>query len=335
MDLIGNDGCCLMELDVEQNLSKPLTGIRGERPKRGRPFSLPDAELWKRRDQFAHMLGRFWGAVGWELQQAKRPDDIQTVFAQLRKFSDEILPFVHAPTRGTNGAQLRLRRKEVNECSEQLNHVSGAREKTRRALRIAETALQCRGTEEEIKVQSECQLRALRLHEIEEEHRRIAEKWERVHRCLEDEEGHFAQSELLDFIRSRRYSPTPENFGGAMAGLPFMSWRQSAIRCSQTPYAADSVAYEQFKAVEAALKTEGRVHAAARIHTWLASQSKAPYAVSELKKNWYYLSRAIADIEKTKQHPRRIAYCIVAKYQHNIQYSSATDVVIAETERIP
>src|SRR5438270_615567 len=122
-----------MGLHGEQNLPKPLTAIRGEPRKRGRPLSLPDAELWKRRDQFAHMLGRFWGVVGWELQQAKRARDIQAVFDQLKKFSDEIRPFLHAPMRTANGVQLRLRGKEVSKCSEKLNDVSGVREEQRRA----------------------------------------------------------------------------------------------------------------------------------------------------------------------------------------------------------
>lgn len=324
-----------MELVGEQNLSKPLTAIRDERRRRGRPFSLPDAELWKRRDQFAHMLGRFWGVVGWELQQAKRPRDIQAVFDQLKKFSDEILSFLHAPTRAANGVQLRLRRIEVSECSEKLNDVSGLREEQRQALRITETALQqCRGTENETKMQTEFRLRALRFQEVEKEHRRIAEEYEGVHRCLEDEEAYFAQSELLDFIRSGRYSPTPENFAGAMAGLPFMSWRQSAIRCSQNPSAGISLAYEQFKAIETALKIEGRGDATARIYAWLATQKNAALAVSELKKNWYHLRRSIGAIQKTRQHPRAIPYRIIAEYQHNIQSFTAADVVLAEMEQL-
>src|SRR3954466_6743946 len=97
---MGSDGSCVMELLGEQNLPKLLTTIRHEqRGRRGRPFSLPDAELWKRRDQLAHMLGGFWGVVGWDLQRAKRLADIQNVLAPLMKFSDEIRPFLHAPTR--------------------------------------------------------------------------------------------------------------------------------------------------------------------------------------------------------------------------------------------
>jgi len=324
-----------MELVGEQNLSKPLTAIRDERRRRGRPFSLPDAELWKRRDQFAHMLGRFWGVVGWELQQAKRLEDIESVFAQLIKFSDELRPFLCAPTHTADGIQLRLRRKEVDECSQKLNAVSGILEEQRRALQIAETALrQCRGTEKETRGQAELQLRAHRFQAIEEEHRRIAGECERVHRCLEHEEGYFAQSELLDFIRSGRYSPTPENFAGAMAGLPFMSWRQSAIRCAQKPYGADSVAYEQFKAIETALKIEGRGDATARIYAWLATQKSAAHAVAELKKNWYFLRCAIVHVQEMRQHPRSIPYRIIAQYQHNIQSFAAVDAVFADAERI-
>jgi hypothetical protein len=71
---------------------------------------------------------------------------------------------------------------------------------------------------------------------------------------LEISEAYFCQSELLDFIGSGRYRLVPLNFAHAMAGLPYMRWRQSFKRCQRiSRNITETIRYEQFKLIRRAI----------------------------------------------------------------------------------
>ena len=82
----------------------------------------------------------------------------------------------------------------------------------------------------------------------------LRQKEKALSKLYEDERAFLAQSELLKFIRSRRYAFTPVNLANAMAGLPEMGWRQSAKRCSRhKPKHGDGAVYWLFKLIRRAL----------------------------------------------------------------------------------
>jgi hypothetical protein len=76
-----------------------------------------------------------------------------------------------------------------------------------------------------------------------------------VGKGLRDCEAAFAQSQLLDFIRSDRYTSTPLAFANIMAGLPIVHWRQSMTCClCFQDGAREGITYYRFLTVAEVMK---------------------------------------------------------------------------------
>ena len=52
---------------------------------------------------------------------------------------------------------------------------------------------------------------------------------------LKNLEACYAEIEVFKLIQSRNYRLTPQTFANAMAGLPYIGWRQSLKRCAKIP----------------------------------------------------------------------------------------------------
>jgi hypothetical protein len=50
------------------------------------------------------------------------------------------------------------------------------------------------------------------------------------------QESYFCRSQLLHFLHARRYAVKPRPLANALAGLSYMRWRQSHLRCSKMAY---------------------------------------------------------------------------------------------------
>jgi hypothetical protein len=157
---------------------------------------------------------------------------------------------------------------------------------------------------------------------------------------LEISEAYFCQSELLDFIGSGRYRPVPLNFANAMAGLPYMRWRQSFKRCQRISRSiTETICYEQFKLIRHAIN--GLPISCEQFETNLRSILMNPdrqgghnYAIHELKKNWYYVTRAIEAAIRFASTVDALPYRIIAAYSFYTMSKSAVDVLLEEEYRL-
>ena len=59
---------------------------------------------------------------------------------------------------------------------------------------------------------------------------------ERIEARLSDEQANYCQQQLLAFIQGKRYEYTPRRLANAIAGLPHIGCRQSALRSGKLPY---------------------------------------------------------------------------------------------------
>jgi hypothetical protein len=123
---------------------------------------------------------------------------------------------------------LRSRIKGVEKLvGDALLEKQNAKERPDRAVQIAADH------SEDEKIQKLCEERhnqhASRVLILGELERSVEEE----RNALQRESAHLAQSALLNFIQSKRYTPSPLNFAKAMAGLPYISWRQSISRCEK------------------------------------------------------------------------------------------------------
>src|SRR5262249_42422831 len=140
------------------------------------------------------------------------------------------------------------------------------------------------------------------------------------------------QTELLRFILSRRYSFTPLNIANAMAGLPYMQWRQSSKRCGrmQCPIVGGS-SYQLFRMLDkvnrASSSAEGILNA---VENRLQNSPKPDYIAADLRRNWYYLRAAINAVVEQRPHPHSIPFRILSEYQRRMQSRTSIDLVLEE-----
>jgi hypothetical protein len=144
----------------------------------------------------------------------------------------------------------------------------------------------------------------------------------------------------LDFIGSGRYRLVPLNFANAMAGLPYMRWRQSLNRCQRiSRNITETILYEQFKLIRRAISGlpisfEQCQSNLRSILMNTAHQGRHDYAILELKENWYYVTRAIEAAVRFASSADALPYRIIAAYSCYMMSKSAVDVLLEEEYRL-
>jgi hypothetical protein len=184
--------------------------------------------------------------------------------------------------------------------------------------------------------------RAQALAHAGAEYLALRDRRENLERLLQDGEAYFARAELVRFCKSRRYSLNPLNTANALAGLPFIGWRQSAKRCRKWKCpGADGIAYQTFKIIYRIVNSCIRRSELIRYaEQWLRSKGVSgrwnwsKHAVSELQRNWYYVRRSIQTVLKTKPRARALPYMITSEYLRKTARRTAVDMLFEEEERI-
>jgi hypothetical protein len=152
------------------------------------------------------------------------------------------------------------------------------------------------------------------------------------------QEAHIAQSELLDFIGSKRYTLSPLSFANAMAGLPFISWRQSAARCRRIKAAQHfPLQYEMFQEVARALvsppKTvENAIEQAEKY--LLTNKRQSQLSIQRLREEWYFFRVAIETAYANKTERTAMPFKVFAEYQRRTATRSRYDQVMQEEGRL-
>ena len=113
-------------------------------------------------------------------------------------------------------------------------------------------------------------IRARALAEAEQRRLQLEQKQRTLEARIAEEEAGFAQQELMRFILEGRYELTPLNLANAMAGLPYMAWRQSFKRCMAWECSfANSVMYREFKIISACLRSDLKAQSLVERYTTL------------------------------------------------------------------
>jgi hypothetical protein len=164
-------------------------------------------------------------------------------------------------------------------------------------------------------------------------------RWGRLETALRQRGAAFAQSELLDFIRSDKYASTPLSFANAMAGLPMIHWRQSMDRCLSLEGGASSgLTYRLFLVVADVLKhPAASAEEAIELMKARLIQAKGQDVIplNTLAENWHFLRNAIESVFKAEHQPKEaLPYRIFAEYQRCSECHSSLDALLARREVI-
>lgn len=318
-----------------------LTAFSEPTRKPGRPPRISDEALHRNRDELLFVLAENWALIGWELQQAVTPSDFRTTLRRIQGLYCRSLELFRLEyRRATTFSQLQAARVRLKRVSDKLREAQHEWEKHKSSVEAAESAL---ATARDAQKRKE--LRAI----YEESEIAATQASTKLSQCqqrltglqgaLQRREAAFAQSELLDFIQSDRYTSTPLSFANAMAGLPAIRWRQSMARCINSEKAVlHGLTYGRFRFVVDALKHRGAdleeavEGMKARL---LQAKGEDVRRLNELAENWYYLRCSIESVFQAERPPAgALPYRVFAEYQRRIASQAPPDTLLAEKEII-
>jgi hypothetical protein len=148
--------------------------------------------------------------------------------------------------------------------------------------------------------------------------KRCNEEFRRIHIEIRPMEAHFAQTELLRFLRGRRYAFTPENVANAAAGLPHLGCRRSFLLCSRVRYAAvSSINYIIFEVVSKILKKQNprsAEEAAGEIRRQISTRKQFETLNEYLSEHWHLLENATRKVWNSPAHPKARAFQITSLF---------------------
>lgn len=309
-------------------------------PKRGRPQVLNDGILQGIRDSLVWLLESNWGEVGYELGQALQVEDIGNALSKISAgpYGDKITMFMRPTETHATTKQMRKMRIERGEIVERMHGAFDNEQKCREALNASAGALQrSLGSNHQQTIERENERRKTAVGAAEQGRRALEEQERKLRNKIADAEAGFARRELLRFVLERRYSLTPLHFANAMAGLPYMGWRQSYKRCGRSPcQIANGLLYRQFKTIARLFNSKVKAQSLVeRMRLFLQRQTRRKDdAVEALKRKWYYLRRAIEHVESGNHPIDSLPFRIMAEFQHLLRSATAEDQLLEQDAQL-
>jgi hypothetical protein len=293
---------------------------------------ITDSALLSNRD---HQHGNFdngWGEVGWDLSRAKTIESLRKALEPLRD-RPKLEPFVNEPKSPTTWKELREGSEAINQLRDRLSlayqEVSIAWDRREKAS----GALHDSGSHELIQRMSE---------EREESYSKALEYSQLLQKLLNERteeqrsrESYISQSELLEFILSKRHKLTPLSISNAIAGLPFITCRQSTARCTKIP-GAQGLRYSMFQELTRAFASSphAATEAVEQVKDYLLRIKGNENAVRKLRNEWYYLRTAIEDVYSAKLPRGSLPYRVLAEYCRRSSTPSRYVQVMEEEVRL-
>ena len=309
--------------------------------KRGRPELISESDLRAAYADLISVLSQHWAAVGWELRTVTTVSQIRESLRNIKGITCSRLEvFMRAEMTSATGTQIAQTRSELLSLSEEIHKAYQTRSKhaeiadwAKRAVKGAQNPYQM----EELRPKAEVRRRM--LNETNELIASLTEEIDAHRHRIEQQEAYFAQNQLLKFILSNRRALTPRSFAAAMAGLPFISWRQSSERCADYwKLYPESFIYKMFMVVaKVCEKTRtGPGPLVEELGAYICEPMRDDAsACQQFRDNWHFLESAVRAVSARDTTPAdSLPYRIFAEYQRRWQCQSAMDVLLNEERRL-
>jgi len=270
---------------------------------------------------------------------------------------------LRSTTLNAGASEIRRKRRTVREAAGHRFYAQQKCDKCINACREIEIAIGQAGANQMEYVQREFYRRRTECQAAQDQLPVAKTSESNLENELADAEAAFAQDQLLEFIKEKKYALHPFNLGNAMAGLPYARdmkfigvWvsreRSAKIECRFWP----NIRYQLFKAIESIWGEIGtsdtspvdffrdKIAALPRTVKPTIPQEKqggkkrVPNSVrQQLADNFYYLERAIdKSLECAKSDPRPMAFLILANFDEIMaEPKTYADQVLAEAKKIP
>ncbi len=289
-----------------------------------------------------------WLLIGWELERIRNARKLPSLGA-IRKalepikdrsqnyiFSFLISSSVEQPTPD----QLGPLRNERGQAVSAARAARTAVEEQVKFCQEAAAALEQAGPDQKEIVQAAKAKHDAELNQLQERRRTVSEKSDKLSKKLLAQEAFFAQSEALDFLRSKKYKLTPRKLSAALAALPYIHWRASILRCKKIECEmAESTNYLVFLAVSQILQGNRPKTAREAVQFFRGEIPKLPkkrgHAKDSLTQNWAHFKKAIEVKWESCPHRQRLRYDLTAAFMRNVaRPTTALDRVLAAEEKL-
>jgi hypothetical protein len=322
--------------DVEQAKTKRL---------RGRPHGITDAELIANRNFLVWLVENTWGSVGLELHRVKSPDGVRLALKEWERYQDQnalVGNILRPTTHSMDIKRLRALQLRRTRLVDSLYEADERRKQCQERLQKVEIIFVHQLTEEQrIIAEEERVKRKTALEGAENEYSACLQNLNKVSEEIKDGHAHVTRIQVVQFCRSARYSITPVNIANALAGLPYIGYRQSIKRCRrQKPIHAGGIAYQIVKVLQRIVDSRRQNKTLVKdAEQWLrklrvSKSSQIFSAVEELRNKWYYLKPAIATVVSQKPLTRELPYKITTEYFRRSDQRSPLDSFFEEECRI-
>jgi hypothetical protein len=316
-----------------------------EKTARGRPRGITDPVLFGNRDYLVWLLENTWAEVGLNLLGVKNPSEVRHALREWEIYRDAnpIVAALLRPTeRALNGKRLRVLHRQRSQLIQSMLNVQERQKRCQERLEIAERVLAQELPEDQKNTLEEQLVKRAEALELAKaqflaEQKRLKELDEEI----KDGHAHIAQTELVRFRKSRRYTINPINTANALAGLPSIGYRQSIKRCRRRKAAnAGGPPYQIFKVLLRIVNSPHRgkglfQHAEQWLKKMRVTESNPNFhAVVELRWNAYFLKNAIEAVLKTKPSTTETPYKIATEYFKRLANRTALDLLLEEDLRI-
>lgn len=330
---------------ITDNVAELMLEQAEEKPKPGRPIAIDEASLVNQRDQLLTLFETTWEHVGDRLPWIKKPAEVLEAIEPWKKDNRHNHTYVaqvlsRPSTVAASASDLAELRRQRNQANISEYETRTRLDEFRKGLETAERAFSPGLSEsDKTKVQDQISRRREKFAQAEAEHATASSRQKQVQDRLLDAEASFARSEFVRFCRSNRYELKPLNIANALAGLPYIGWRQSAMRCKK--HAAPGVDGQSIQIFRTICKIVDsctrRLELIQHAEAWLRDKRNVKsLGAQELQKKFYYLRWAIKTALEAESRvtTRELPYAIAREYWKRVGRPSNVDLLFEEEERI-
>jgi hypothetical protein len=244
-------------------------------------------------------------------------------------------------------AEIRHNKTKRSKLANRIWRMQEERSRREQLYREVESALKNAEQAEELKpdikerIRAEIKSRKDSLDRATETLRQVQDAHDALDRRVLAQESYFCRSQLLDYLHSQgRYAIKPRPLAKALAGLPYMKWRQSHVRCTgMQRFSEPQEWYRTFTVIRKIWGPRRREdYKNAPFDLFQDSILRLPkksYVRTFLAANWRDLKHAIEESWKDQHPSESIPFIVTANFVRNVNHTkNHVELVLAAQEKL-
>ena len=317
-----------------------------EKPKRGRR-TIPDNFLLGTRNAWAALLEESWPEIGWPLLRTRDRrnstiEDVRKTFEPVKEKphnSGLATAFYDKSSESANPSVIRKNRLHVGKLDAEIHQTQVKRDECQRSCQEVEAALKEPNPGDADAIKDEGRRRLQRLLQLEDNLKKLQSERDILDIKVRNQEAYVSRSELLNYLHSGRYAINPQNLANALAGVPWMKWRQSFTRCSAMPFNQPRLDYSVFEAMSDVWRRRSDEFEEAPVEFFRAGllklSKKLGYTRQFLCEHWHDLKLAIEECWQSKHDPTSIPFVITSTFMRNVtRQKGPAERILAERDKL-